>query len=72
MEILLAAAVFAVAIALLSLGTIAFRRPLKGSCGGVSSAMGKNADATCGVCGRSYADCPEDEAKKAETAGMRQ
>jgi hypothetical protein len=34
--------------------------------------MGKNADATCGVCGRSYADCPEDEAKKAETADLRQ
>lgn len=67
MEILLAVGIFAAAIVLLSLGTVAFRRPLKGSCGGLSSAMGKDADATCSVCGRSYADCPEDE--KARVSG---
>jgi hypothetical protein len=61
MEILLAVAIFLAAIALLSLGTIAFRRPLKGSCGGVAGAMGKHGDTTCGVCGRSYDDCPEKE-----------
>ena len=65
MEILFAFGIFAAAVALLSLGTVLFRRPLKGSCGGVANAMGKDADETCDVCGRSYADCPEDEAKQA-------
>ena len=60
MEILLAIGVFAVAVAFLSLGSVLFRRPLKGSCGGVANAMGDE-DGTCSVCGRSYSDCPEKE-----------
>jgi len=67
MEILLALAVFGAAIVLLSLGTVLFRKPLKGSCGGVANAMGEDAGETCGVCGRSYADCPEKE----ESASVR-
>jgi hypothetical protein len=63
MEIFLALGVFAAAVALLSLGTVVFRKPLKGSCGGVANALGEDADETCGVCGRSYSDCPEDEAQ---------
>lgn len=65
MEILVAIGIFVGAVLLLSAGTILFRRPLKGSCGGVAGALGKDADGTCSVCGRSYSDCPEDEARPA-------
>jgi len=61
MEILLALGVFAAAVGLLSLGTVLFRKPLKGSCGGVGRALGEEDGETCSVCGRSYADCPEKE-----------
>jgi hypothetical protein len=60
MEILLALGIFLLAVALLSLGSVLFRRPLKGSCGGVANAMGESGG-TCGVCGRNYDDCPEKE-----------
>lgn len=61
MEILLALGIFGGAVALLSLGTLVFRKPLKGSCGGAGNVLGRDADKTCGVCGRSYDDCPENE-----------
>jgi hypothetical protein len=61
MEILLAAGIFVLAVALLSLGSVVFRRPLRGSCGGVAGVMGEEGDGTCSVCGRSYDDCPEKE-----------
>jgi hypothetical protein len=61
MEILLAVAIFGVAVALLSLGSVVFRRPLRSSCGGAAEALGDKADGNCSVCGRSYADCPEKE-----------
>ncbi len=60
MEFLLGVAIFLIAVALLSLGTLLFRRPLQGSCGGVATAMGENGG-TCDVCGRAYDDCPEKE-----------
>jgi len=65
MEILLALGVFGGAVALLSLGTLYFRRPLKGSCGGVATALGEGADETCSVCGRSSSDCPDGAPEKA-------
>jgi hypothetical protein len=65
MEILLAAGIFALAVALLSLGSVVFRRPLRSSCGGVAGAMGEESGASCSVCGRSYDDCPEKEAEAA-------
>jgi len=68
MEIVLAVGIFALAIALLSLGTVVFRRPLRSSCGGVAGAMGEKADGNCSVCGRSYDDCPEKEADAAGDA----
>jgi len=61
MEILLATGIFVLAVALLSLGSVVFRRPLRSSCGGVAGAMGEKADGSCSVCGRSYDDCPEKE-----------
>jgi len=60
MEILLGVAIFLIAIALLSMGTLLFRRPIQGSCGGVANAMGEK-DGQCGICGRAYDDCPEKE-----------
>ncbi len=60
MEILLGIAIFVIAVALLSLGTVLFRRPIQGSCGGVANAMGESGG-NCSVCGRSYDDCPEKE-----------
>jgi len=60
MEIFLALGIFLVSVALLSLGTLVFRRPIKGSCGGVANAMGKSGG-SCDACGRSYDDCPERE-----------
>ena len=65
MEILLALGIFGGAVALLSLGTLFLRRPLKGSCGGVASALGEEADESCSVCGRSYSDCPDGSPEKA-------
>ena len=62
MEILLGVGLFGLAIAALSMGTILFRRPIKGSCGGVANAMGDQSG-SCSVCGRDYSDCPEKEAK---------
>jgi hypothetical protein len=61
MEILLAVGIFALAVALLSLGSVLFRRPLRSSCGGVAGAMGEKGDGSCSVCGRPYDDCPEKE-----------
>jgi hypothetical protein len=58
MEALLAIGIFAVAIGLLSLGTVVFRRPLRGSCG-----VTTGQDGTCGVCGRAPSECPEDGAR---------
>jgi len=60
MEFLLGVAIFLIAVALLSVGTLVFRRPIQGSCGGVANAMGEK-DGQCSVCGRSYEDCPEKE-----------
>lgn len=65
MEILLAVGIFGLAVALLSLGSVVFRRPLRSSCGGVAGAMGEKGDGSCTVCGRSYDDCPEKEATAA-------
>lgn len=62
MEILLAVGIFGLAVALLSLGSVVFRRPLRSSCGGLVGAMGEQGDGSCSVCGRSYADCPERDA----------
>lgn len=64
MEFLLGIGLFLLAIALLSMGTLLFNRPIKGSCGGVANAMGE-AGGTCDVCGRSYDDCPEQEEAEA-------
>lgn len=63
MEIVLAVGVFILAVALLSLGSVLFRRPLRSSCGGVAGAMGEGGDGNCSVCGRSYDDCPEKEGR---------
>ena len=60
MEILLAVAIFLIAVALLSMGTLLFKRPIQGSCGGVANAMGEK-DGNCSICGRAYDDCPEKE-----------
>ncbi|MCA9753533.1 MAG: hypothetical protein R3B81_13965 [bacterium] len=60
MEIILGVGFFILAIAALSLGTLAFRRPIKGSCGGV---MGE----AC-ACGRKYEECP-DRAPAKESVG---
>lgn len=59
MEILLAAGIFAVAVALLSLGPVLFRKPLRGSCGGIGRALGED-EASCPACGRSDGECPEE------------
>ena len=61
MEIFLAIGIFILAVALLSLGSVVFRRPLRSSCGGLAGAMSEPGDGTCSVCGRSYDDCPEKE-----------
>jgi hypothetical protein len=58
MEVLIAVGLFAIAIALLSLGSVFLNRPLKGSCGGLAGAMGKDGDGHCSTCGRSVSDCP--------------
>jgi len=68
MEILLGVAIFFVAVALLSAGTLLWRRPLQGSCGGVANAMGERGG-NCSVCGRAYDDCPEKEEKRKQEAG---
>jgi len=60
MEILLGIGLFLLAVALLSAGTLLWRRPLQGSCGGLANAMGDK-DGQCSICGRSYDDCPEKE-----------
>ncbi|HMB70981.1 MAG TPA: hypothetical protein VKU85_16820 [bacterium] len=59
MEVFLAVGIFILAVALLSLGSVVFRRPLRSSCGGLAGSMGDEADGTCSVCGRTYEDCPE-------------
>jgi hypothetical protein len=59
MEILLGFVLFAVALALLGLGTILFRRPLQGSCGGAARLLGRFGGGSCGVCGRPFDECPE-------------
>ena len=60
MEFLLGIAIFLIAIALLSMGTLLFRRPLQGSCGGVANAMGETGG-NCSVCGRANDACPNKE-----------
>ncbi len=51
--------IFAVAVALLSLGTVLFKRPIQGSCGGAARLMGRRNGGSCGVCGRAFDECPE-------------
>jgi hypothetical protein len=64
MEILLGIGFFVVAVGLLSLGTVLFRRPIQGSCGGAARLLGRRGGGSCGVCGRPFDECPEKEKEK--------
>lgn len=58
-QFLLIFALFALAMAGLSLGVIFSGKELSGSCGGVAEIEG--AEASCGACGKKAADvCPTD------------
>jgi hypothetical protein len=61
MEIVLALALFGVAMFGMSIGVIVSNRRLQGSCGGVV-ALGDGAEAACGACGKKAAEmCPSDD-----------
>lgn len=67
-----AAALFLLAILGLSIGVLLGRRPLRGSCGGLS-AMASGRDpgdeaGPCTLCGLDLEDCPKKKAKVTETA----
>lgn len=59
--VLAAAILFTLALLGIALGALFGRRPVKGSCGGLSSGAGTS----CELCSAGPADCPNKNTKKA-------
>jgi len=64
--VLVALVVMLVFVALMSIGVIFGRKPLKGSCGGMGAALGEK-DYVCDLCGDDESKCEEINASKAST-----
>ncbi|MCW9051500.1 MAG: (Na+)-NQR maturation NqrM [Motiliproteus sp.] len=62
--VILAIVVLGVLIAAMSIGVIMGRKPIKGSCGGVSAALGEK-DYICPVCGDDPNKCEKEEEAEA-------
>lgn len=61
--VLVALAVMLIFVALMSIGVIFGRKPLKGSCGGMGAALGEK-DYVCDLCGDDESKCEEINASK--------
>ena len=64
--ILIAAAVFAVAIALMAVGVIFSNRRIRGSCGGMANLRDEHGRVMCDACSAPSEDCAGPERKEAE------
>ena len=63
--ILIAAAVFAVAIALMAVGVIFSNRRIRGSCGGMANVRDEHGRVMCDACSTPSEDCAGPESKDA-------
>lgn len=62
--VLFSIAIFAVVVLAMSIGVIAGRRPIQGSCGGLN----KDGAGTCGLCGGERSKCEENVRRKPDQA----
>lgn len=67
-EFVISLGVLLLVIAVMSVGVMMGRKPIKGSCGGIGAALGEE-DYVCEICGNDPAKCDEQEAVSPRTAG---
>ncbi len=66
MTIILSVIIFSLVIAAMAVGVIFGRKPIKGSCGGMSSL---GIDTACDICGGDANKCEEEQSKQRENSG---
>ena len=59
--------IFGLAIAAMAIGAIVANKPIKGSCGGLSTRTDADGNTACSLCSRPVKDCPE-RAKREQQA----
>jgi len=65
--IILSLIIFALVVAGMAIGVLFGRKPIKGSCGGMSS-LGM--DTACDICGGDTAKCEEEQERQAKTKDL--